>query len=319
MPRRLPPLGALRAFEAAARCLSFTRAAEELSVTQAAVSHQIKALEAFLGVQLFRRYNRRLELTQPGRDYLPPLRDAFDMIAEATLRLRPGNEDRQLKVSTVPSFATKWLIPRLSRFSELHPEIEPMISTSKRLVDLGSGEFDVALRDGRGEWSGLHVVLLMNDEAFPVCAPRLLEGSHPLREPADLKHHALLHDLGLISDDEDASNWRNWLKLVDVAGVQPEKGPSFNDTAMALQAAIAGQGVALARRSLVNDDLKAGHLVCPFGPKLPTRRSWYFVCTPRNAETHKVRAFCSWLLQEIAQDLDEGIDPGDRTRSPGSP
>src|SRR5690554_6823983 len=194
MARRLPPLNALRAFEVAARHLSFTKAADELCVTQAAVSHQIKALEELLGVRLFRRYNRRLELTRAGQGYLPPLRDAFDMMAVATRRLRPDNESGQLKVSTLQSFATKWLIPRLAGFHQRHPDIDPMISTSQRLIDLEAEDVDIAVRVGRGIYPGLHTVPLMDDVAFPVCSPRILDGPKPLRQPADLIHHVLLHD-----------------------------------------------------------------------------------------------------------------------------
>lgn len=302
MVRRLPPLNALRAFEAAARHLSFTKAAEELFVTQAAISHQIKALEETLGVRLFRRYNRRLELTQAGRGYLPPLSDAFDMMAIATSQLRPAERSGQLKISTLQSFATKWLIPRLSRFHEVHPEIDPMISTSHRLVDIEAEEFDLAIRDGRGDYPRLHVVPLMDDRAFPVCSPSLLAGPHALREPTDLRHHVLLHDL-LVSREEEGPNWRNWLKHAQVSGVDADKGPAYNDTSMALQAAVAGQGVALARQSLVFDDLTAGLLVCPFGPEMPTQFSWYFVCTPFGIEQPKVRAFLRWLQDEIARDF----------------
>ncbi len=304
MTRRLPPLSALRAFEAAARHLSFTRAADELCVTQAAVSHQVKGLEALLGIQLFRRYNRRLELTRAGESYLPPLRDAFDMMATATRRLRPEENSGQLKVTTLQSFAAKWLIPRLARFQEQHPDIDPMISTSHRLVDLEAEEIDVAIRVSSGSHPGLHVVRLMDDLAFPVCAPRLLEGPHGLHKPVDLARHALLHDFS-VSRDGDAPNWRNWLRRADVRGVDAEKGPAYNDTAMALQAAAAGQGVALGRRSLVIDDLKAGLLVRPFGPDMPTRYSWHFVCTPSGAEHPKVRAFLRWLQDEIAHDFGE--------------
>lgn len=313
MPRRLPPLSALRAFEAAARYLSFTKAADELCVTQAAVSHQVKALEALLGVQLFRRYNRRLELTQAGQDYLPPLRDAFDMMAVATRRLQPDEESGQLKVSTFQSFATKWLVPRLARFRARHPDIDPMISTSYRLADPGVEEFDIAIRLGRGNYPGLHVVPLMDDQAFPVCSPRLLEAPHPLHEPADLKHHVLLHDFS-VSRDRDAPNWRTWLKRAQAVDVDAEKGPGYNDTAMALQAAITGQGVALGRRLLTIDDLKAGLLVRPFGPEMPTRFSWYFVCAHASAERPKVTAFLRWLQDEIARDLDDDKEEQKLTR-----
>lgn len=303
MNRRLPPLNALRTFEAAARHLSFTTAADELYVTQAAVSHQIKALEEFLGVQLFRRYNRRLELTQAGHDYLPPLTDALDMMARATQRLHPTYESGQLRLSTLQSFATKWLIPRLPRFRELRPDIDPMISTSHRLIDLETEEFDAAIRAGQGNYAGLHTVLLMDDVAFPVCSPRLLEGPNPLREPADLDRHVLLHDYSVGRDgDDDGPNWRAWLNHAQVTNVDAEAGPAYNNSGMALQTAIAGQGVALGRRSLVIDDLKAGTLVCPFGPEMPTRFSWYFVCTHQSAGHPKVSEFLRWLLEEIPRD-----------------
>jgi LysR family glycine cleavage system transcriptional activator len=299
MARRLPPLNALRAFEAAARHLSFTKAADELCVTQAAISHQIRSLEDTLGVTLFRRYNRRLELTAVGQGYLPPLQDAFDLMAMATRRLRPDNESGQLKISTLQSFATKWLIPRLSHFHERHSNIDPMISTSSRLFDLEAEEIDVAIRVGSGHYPGLHVVPLMDDFAFPVCSPRLLDDTKPLLQPTDLSHHVLLHDFS-VSRDSDAPNWRNWLKSAGAAHINPEKGPSYSDTAMALQAAAAGQGIAIARRSLVVDDLKAGILVCPFGSEMPTRFSWYFVCTPQKAALLKVQTFLRWLQEEIA-------------------
>ena len=302
MPRRLPPLGALRAFEAAARHLSFTKAAEELHVTQAAVSHHIKALEQDLGLPLFRRFNRRLALTDAGQQYLPPLRDAFDLMLAATRRIRAGDQSGQLKITTLSSFATKWLIPRLPRFREFQPDIDPMISTSYRLVDFRSEEFDVAIRLGRGNYPGLHVVRLMDDRAFPVCSPRLTKGPRALREPADLKHHVLLHD-SRVAQDSDAPNWRNWLKAAGVTEVAPDRGPAYSDTALSLQAAIAGNGVALGRRSLVIDDIKTGHLIQPFGPELRTRFSWYLVCSPVAAEQHKVRAFREWLQHETARDI----------------
>lgn len=309
MNRRLPPLNALRTFEAAARRLSFTKAADELYVTQAAVSHQIKALEEFLGVQLFRRYNRRLELTQAGHDYLPPLTDALDMMARATQRLHPTHESGQLRLSTLQSFATKWLIPRLPRFRELRPDIDPMISTSQRLIDLETDEFDAAIRVGQGNYAGLQTVLLMDDVAFPVCSPRLLESLDSPRKPDDLDRHVLLHDYSVGRDgDDDDPNWRAWLNHAQVTNVDAEAGPAYNDSGMALQAAIAGQGVALGRRSLVTDDLKAGTLVCPFGPEMQTRFSWYFVCTHLSARQPKVSEFLHWLHTEISRDCANDIE-----------
>ena len=194
MSRRLPPLNALRAFEAAARNLSFTRAADELFVTQAAISHQVKALEEYLGITLFRRYNRRLELTEAGRAYLPGLRDAFDQIDLATKRLTPRSENRSLKISVLPSFAAKWLMPRLAGFQIRHPDIDVLVSASDGLIDFVHDDFDLALRYGPGIYPGLQTDFLMGDQVFPVCSPRLLEGERPLRRPEDLSHHTLLHD-----------------------------------------------------------------------------------------------------------------------------
>jgi LysR family transcriptional regulator, glycine cleavage system transcriptional activator len=305
MSRRLPPLNALRAFEAAARHLSFTNAAEELHVTQAAISHQVKSLEEILGLSLFRRYNRRLALTDAGQAHLPALRESFDQIASATQRISRDNALGELRVSTLQSFAAKWLVPRLPGFQERYPDIVPMISTSYRVVDFRREEFDVAIRLGRGIYPDLHVTHLGDDWVFPVCAPRLKRGAHALREPSDLRHHLLLHD-SAVSNEPQAPNWRSWLKLAKVGGIAVDRGPAYSDTALALQAAIAGLGVALGRRSLVAADIKAGHLVRPFGPVMQTRFSWWIVCGHVTADMPKVRAFREWLRSEMVNDAREG-------------
>ncbi|MCH8926145.1 MAG: LysR family transcriptional regulator, partial [Proteobacteria bacterium] len=196
MARRLPPLNALRAFEAAARHLSFTKAAEELYVTQAAISHQVKALEAALDLQLFRRLNRRLMLTDAGQLYLPALTEAFDAIDTASARLRADENAGRLVVSVANSLAAKWLLPRLPRFRDRHPEIEVEISAADRLVDFGRDNVDMALRYGLGNYPGLRVDPLMKDTNFPVCSPELLAGPISLSEPGDLRRHNLLHDAG---------------------------------------------------------------------------------------------------------------------------
>jgi LysR family glycine cleavage system transcriptional activator len=298
MARRLPPLNAIRAFEAAARHLSFTKAAEELFVTQAAISHQIKALEAALGLQLFRRFNRRLMLTDAGQAYLPPLREALDGIAAATERLRAAEQTGSLKVSVLPSFAAKWLLPRLSRFRERHPEIDVLVSASNALVDFAREEADIAIRYGFGRYPGLEVEFLMGDRIFPVCSPKLLETGPPLRGPADLRHHTLLHDADALADESES--WRVWLEAAGVSGVDPSRGPGFSDSSMLLQAAVDGQGVALGRSALAALDLEAGRLVQPFGPSIPSNLS-YFIVTQRGAgERPKVRLFHDWLLEEAA-------------------
>ena len=297
MSRRLPPLNAVRTFEAAARHLSFTRAAEELNVTQAAISHQVKALEDVLGIQLFRRLNRRLMLSDAGQGYLPPLRDALDAIAAATMRLQANEDSGTLKVSVLQSFAAKWLLPRLVRFRERHPEIDVVVSATDRLTDFGRDEADMAIRYGPGRNPAhLRSDLLMTDAAYPVCSPKLLEGRHPLRQASDLRHHALLHDS--VSRTDDNPDWRLWLKRAEVTGVDPDRGLAYSDSSMVMAAAIAGHGVALGRSSLAEDDIAAGLLVRPFGPTLPSGLVYTVISPLANADRPKVRAFREWLLEE---------------------
>lgn len=300
MARRLPPLNALRVFEAAARLLSFTKAAEELNVTPAAVSHQVKLLEEILGQALFRRFNRRLALTEAGQAYLPPLREAFDQMAAATKRVTQQSDAGVLRITTTQSFAAKFLMPRMPRFRARHPDIEPMISVTHQLVDFRRDEADVGVRLGRGQYPDLHSIHLMDDYIFPVCAPALLHGPHPLRQPGDLKHHILLHDTARASEEESPT-WRNWLRNAGVDDVDATRGPGYSDTAMAIQAAIAGHGVALGRRALVVEDLAAGHLVRPFQTEIRNRFSYYLVCARAAAEQPKQRAFRDWVIEEIAR------------------
>ena len=298
MARRLPPLNALRAFEAAARHLSFTKAAEELFVTQAAISHQVKALEAALDLQLFRRLNRRLMLTDAGQLYLPALTGAFDAIDTATTRLRADENAGRLVVSVANSLAAKWLLPRLPRFRERHPEIEVEISAADRLVDFGRDHVDMAIRYGLGRYPGLRVDPLMKDTNFPVCSPALLAGPLPLREPGDLRRHSLLHDdVRTI----EAPDWPKWLAAAGVTGAWTDRGPRYSHSSLVLQAAIDGQGVALGRSTLVALDLEAGRLVRPFGPALPSSYACYVVSPPATAERPKIKAFREWLLDEAGQ------------------
>ena len=295
MARRLPPLNALRAFEAAARHLSFTKAAEELFVTQAAISHQVKALEAALDLQLFRRLNRRLMLTDAGQLYLPALTEAFDAIDTATTRLRADENAGRLVVSVANSLAAKWLLPRLPRFRERHPEIEVEISAADRLVDFGRDNVDMAIRYGLGRYPGLRVDPLLEDTIFPVCSPGLLAGPVPLREPGDLRRHSLLHDE--VSGDE-GPDWPFWLAAVGVTGAWADRGQRYSHSSLVLQAAIDGQGVALGRSTLVALDLEAGRLVQPFGPARPSSYACYVVSPPATAQRPKIKAFRDWLLDE---------------------
>ena len=291
MSRKIPPLNSLRAFEAAARHMSFTKAAEELFVTQAAVSHQVKSLEDFLGIRLFRRLNRRLLLTDEGQAYLPRLSQALDLMHEATHQLLSAGATGSLTVSVLPSFAAAWLVPRLGRFRERHPDIDLRIDPAREVVDFARGDVDVAIRWGKGEYPGLQADRLMNEDTFPVCSPDLLWGNHPLRSPQDLVHHTLLHD-------DSHGDWRTWLLAADVEGVDPNRGVVFTESSLLIQAAMAGQGVALARSVLAADGLADGKLVRPFGQNLPREFAYYLVCPLDTAEQPKVQAFREWLIEE---------------------
>ncbi len=291
MSRFLPPLNALRAFESAGRHLSFTRAAAELNVTQAAVSHQIKALEERLGVTLFKRQNRRLLLTDAGQAYLPSVRDTFEGLARATERLLARDRGGALTASVLPSFAAKWLVPRLGRFRAAHPDIDVRLSTDLSLSDFARNDVDVGIRYGQGGYPGLESVRLMTEELFPVCSPALLRGDKPLRKPSDLQFHTLLHD-------DFQVDWRLWLTAAGVKGIDPARGPTFTDSSMVIQAAVEGQGVALARSVLSASDLAAGRLVKPFEVSMPASWAYYLVYPPATRDSPKIAAFRTWLLAE---------------------
>lgn len=290
----LPPLKALHVFEVAGRHLSFTRAAEELHVTQAAVSHQIKKLEEKLGVKLFRRFNRRLLLTEEGQIYLPAVREALRHIGHATDQLLAKHRTGVLTVSVLPSFAAKWLVPRLHKFRDLYPDVDVRVSAFEWPVDFGRDEVDLAIRYGRGKWPGLQADPLLTEEVFPVCSPALVEGGNALLKPADLRHQTLLHD------DYSREDWRIWLKAAGVTQVDPRRGLSFSHTSIMLEAAESGQGVALGRTPLVADDLARGRLVKPFDISLPADYAYYVVCPVEAADRPKITAFREWLLAEAA-------------------
>ena len=295
MPRRLPSLNALRAFEAAARHESFTRAAEELCVTQGAVSHQVKDLEAELGLKLFHRARRRIALSDPGRVYLDVVRDAFDRLADGTQRLQRRERSGVLTVSTSPNFAAKWLVHRLGAFAASHPGIDLRIGASMEHVDFVRDAVDLAIRHGEGHWPGLHVTRLCNEELFPVCSARLISGPPRLRKPADLARSVLLHV-------EGNDGWTQWLEAAGVEGVDLGRGPVFSQASLAIEAAIDGQGIALARTALVSRDLLSGRLVRPFALSIPASFAYYIVC-PRAVAGHpKIVAFRDWLLAEATDD-----------------
>ncbi|WP_342358468.1 transcriptional regulator GcvA [Terrarubrum flagellatum] len=295
MRRRLPNLNALRAFEAAARHESFTKAAAELSVTQGAVSHQVKALEVELGLALFHRERQRLVLTEAGRDYLEVARDVFDRLAAGTEHLLDRQSTGVLTVSMSPNFAAKWLVPRLGRFVAAHPEIDLRVAASMHHVDFAREDVDLAIRHGEGEWPGLHVTRLCSEELFPVCNPRLVEGRNPLRELSHLRRHTLLHS-------DERQSWRQWLELAGVDDVDSTRGVIFNQASMAIDAAIDGQGVALSRSALVALDLLAGRLVRLFDVKFAAPFAYYIVCPKVAAKKPKIATFTNWLLNETRED-----------------
>ena len=296
MTRLLLPLNALRAFEAAARHLSFKLAARELNVTPAAVSHQVKALEDLLGVPLFHRLTRALRLTEAGQAALPALTEGFDKLAEGAKRMRAYSDSGVLTISVSPSFGSMWLVPRLDRFRSKHPDIEIRIDGTDRLVDVTSGEVDVTLRYGPGNYKGVQVDFLFSQFNTPVCSPALLEGDNALLHPEDLRHHTLLH---IDWKDADAS-WRMWLMAAGLHDIEPTRGPHFTQESMAVQAALDGQGVALIGDRLVANHLASGRLVCPFHPDLKTPLKFsYYLLSVRNNTTKKVAAFRGWLLREV--------------------
>lgn len=295
MPRNLPPLNALKAFEAAARSESFTRAAEELHVTQGAVSHQVKALEATLGVRLFERIRQRLILTEAGRDYLAVVRDALDRIALGTERLQQRRTSGTLTVSTSPDFAAKWLVNRLGRFAEAHPGIDLRVSATIQQVDFAREDVDIAIRHGDGTWPGLAAVRLTQERLFPVCSPRLLLGLKGAVGAADLLRFPLLR----------LDDWSNWARLFDAAGIHTPaiQGPVLNRASMLIDAAIDGQGVALARTTLAAWDLINGRLVRPVAVSLPLANTYWIVGPKATSTLPKIATFRDWLLAEAATDL----------------
>jgi LysR family glycine cleavage system transcriptional activator len=287
MQRRLPPLNSLRAFESAARLLSFTRAAEELSVTQSAVSHQVKSLEDWAGIPLFKRDGRHTALTEAAAKYLPAITTALDQIALASRKLKaldPGQG--WLTVAMMPSFAGKWFVPRLADFRAKHPEIDVWIATFEAQAGGLGADVDVAIRYGKGDWPGLSSVKFLTEELFPVCAPKLAE---QLKEPADLARMTLLHD-------DIREDWGMWLSAAGVATVDATRGPGFDDSGLLIQAAIEGLGVALGRSALVKGDLQAGRLARPFLPSLNAESAFYLVYPPGMENAPKIKAFRDWLI-----------------------
>ena len=297
--KTLPPLNALRAFEAAARHLSFARAADELAVTPAALSHQMRTLEEHFGVPLFHRRARGIALTEPGRLLYPGVQLGFESLRTAVERLSRRETDRVLVISAGPGFTAKWLAPRLYRFVEAHPEIDARISAGSLPINFATADVDIAIRVSTGDHPGLHVEQLMEERILPLCSPRLLEGPHGLKTPQDLRHMTLIHiDLPLPSPQ--GATWAHWLEQAGITGVDAERGLRFNVVDHAHDAAIAGAGVVLAHKVIASYDIAAHRLVAPFGPELPMfDRHYHLLCAKGQQNRPKIRAFRDWLIAEI--------------------
>lgn len=290
MTKRLPPLNALKAFEAAARLGSFSGAADALHVTHGAISRQIRNLEDWLGVPVFERAGRRVKLTAEGRDYLNAVQSAFDAIAGATQRLTETRTRRRIAIDALPTFTMRWLLPRLARF-QLHSEVELRIVTSDRPLAGAADGFDVAIRRGPENWPGCVAQEFLVEHDIPVCSPALLKRL-PLKNIADLARHTLLYS------DTRPEAWDRWLAAAGAPDLKIASRQQFDHFYLTLQAAVDGLGVALGPRPIIDDELAAGRLVAPLpGPMVRSRAYWWVMPNSRSGDP-VLRAFCDWLIQE---------------------
>lgn len=291
-----PPLNALRAFGAVGRHLSFGRAAEELHVTAAAVSQQIKNLEGFLGVQLFRRHGRRIALTEAGRQLLPGIEKGFGELEDALRPFSTPSKATYISCSTVGAFAARWLVPRLQRWMAAYPDIDIRISAFRDVIDFAEQDIDLAIRLVTGEESVLHSEFLLQERVVPMCSPTLLDSEFPLRHPSDLRHHQLIHftpQAGQLN-----TRWADWMDIAGVDDVDPNRGIFLNEGAAALNAAVAGQGVVLAPSGIAGQEIEASTLIIPFEIELPTHLAWYIIMPEANLARPEIVAFKEWLLDE---------------------
>jgi LysR family glycine cleavage system transcriptional activator len=300
MVRTLPPLSALRAFEAVARHVSFTRAAAELNVTPGAVSQQIRSLEQTLGEILFLRTRRSVALTEAATRMLPDIQAGFEALQRATRGRKTIPGEGTLTISVAPSFASKWLLPRLPDFSDRHPEIDLRISATVALADFRRDNVDLAIRLGRGDYPELHAEPLFAEAVAPLCSPDLLNSKGRLRRPDDLKRYRLLHDTSIPGESEQGA-WERWLKLAGATQVAAQRGTRFSLAELALQAAIDGAGVVMGRMVLAQRDLAAGRLVKPFKAVLPLDVSYFLVRAKSSARRHEIQCFREWLYDQLKQ------------------
>jgi len=296
-PYNFPPLNGLRAFEAAARHMSFQNAAEELHVTPGAISQQIKKLEDILQTPLFHRDSRAVSLTKAGRQLLPGLSAGFESLDDAVQQLKRSVEHQHITVSVTPSFAAKWLVPRLEKWTTQNPDIDVRISASLGLANFGPDGVDIGVRFGSGHFPNLTSSLLMKDSFVVVCSPIFVDGVKPITAPEDLRAHTLIHVSG--PQGTPGTDWQEWLKTAGVDDIDTSRGLVFDDTNVAILAAIGGQGVLLSRRALVESDLAAGRLALPFEIDLPLDFAWHIVAPEAKLQRPEVSAFRDWLLSEV--------------------
>ncbi|MBE9604697.1 transcriptional regulator GcvA [Acetobacteraceae bacterium H6797] len=296
-------LNALRAVEAAARHQSFALAAQELNVTPAAIGQLVRRLEEALGIELFHRAQSgpaRLIATEAARAAIPELQEGFARLAAAMDRLRSARKRRSLVVTVSSAFADKWLLPRLDRFRRRHPDCELQIDTSTALVDFATRSVDVGIRYGTGVWPGLVAFPFARDAFFPVCSPALMEGAYPLKTPGDLRQHQLIHDTSM-AHTAAFPTWRDWFQAAGLEASESDRALRINDSAAAYRMVIAGNGVAMGRTTLVEDDMREGRLISPFGPVLECSLAYHVVCRPSDVEDPTISAFRGWLAEEAAQ------------------
>jgi LysR family transcriptional regulator, glycine cleavage system transcriptional activator len=311
MADRLPPMQALRAFEAAARMRSLTRAAESLHLTHGAISHQIKSMEQDFGVRLVERAGRGIRLTDEGERFATRVRSVLSDLGDAVRELTERASPRQLRVSVIPSFAARWLLPRIGTFFAKHPDIDLDVIANNALADFKRDDVDVAIRHGSGDWPGVVSEHVLDDAAFPVCSPHLNNGRLPAR-PADLSRYTLLRSEG--------ESWKSWFEAAGLDWPEPTRGPAFSDSSHTMQAAIDGQGVALARSSLLGNDVRNGVLVRLFDIVVPLPKKYFLVYPPRLADSPKLAPFRQWLFDEVAEEGREScVGPARKAGSPKSP
>lgn len=299
--RQLPPLNSIRAFEAAARHLSFSKAADELNVTPGAVSQQVKVLEDYLNIRLFKRKNRMILLTDEAQLSLSLLSNGLDQLAQGIDKIREHTMDKPLTITASPTFASRWLLPRLTNFKKQYPSIDVRIDASNELCDLVNDDVDVAIRFGDGNYPGLETDFLFSQSVIPVGRPSFLEGENKIQYPEDLKHHTLLHTRGdyFMIDNNTHVDWEMWFATVGVNGIDTERGLHFSQYNLLIEAAVRGQGVALVGDAVISDELKSGQLIKLFEETdIPLSFS-YYLCYPSDINTSRVKVFRQWILDEV--------------------